>query len=266
MKDVQIILDEYEAFVEKFKPKKTTDDCYTPENVYEAIADWACMEYGIRREDIVRPFYPGGDYERFDYPENCCVLDNPPFSILAEIIRFYNAHNIRFFLFSPTLTILHGDFDYCRLITDADITYENGANVNTSFVTNLEREYIVRSMPELRRIIIAENKKNLSKVKKELPKYVYHAEVLTASMVNKMSAAGVDYRLKAKDALHIENLDAQKKSGKKIFGGGLLLSSKAAAEKAAAEKAAAEKAVAEKAVVWELSEREREWIAMLDAR
>ena len=28
---------EYFDFVEKFKPKKTTDDCYTPENVYEAI-------------------------------------------------------------------------------------------------------------------------------------------------------------------------------------------------------------------------------------
>ena len=28
---------EYEDFVEKFKPKKTTDDCYTPPNVYEEV-------------------------------------------------------------------------------------------------------------------------------------------------------------------------------------------------------------------------------------
>ena len=28
----------YEAFTEKFKAKKTTDDCYTPENVHEAHA------------------------------------------------------------------------------------------------------------------------------------------------------------------------------------------------------------------------------------
>ena len=28
---------EYDAFVEKFKPKKTTDDCYTPPLVYDAI-------------------------------------------------------------------------------------------------------------------------------------------------------------------------------------------------------------------------------------
>ena len=27
----------YEEFVEKFKPKKTTDDCYTPLVVYEVI-------------------------------------------------------------------------------------------------------------------------------------------------------------------------------------------------------------------------------------
>lgn len=32
-------LSEYDAFVEKFKPKKTTDDCYTPANVYDAVAD-----------------------------------------------------------------------------------------------------------------------------------------------------------------------------------------------------------------------------------
>ena len=48
-----------------------------------------------------------------------------------------------------------------------------------------------------------------------------------------------------------------------MFGGGLLLSEKAAAEKAAAEKAAAEKAAAEK---WELSERERQIVRALGHR
>ena len=32
----------YEQFVEKFKPRKTTDDCYTPPLVYEAVKGWAC--------------------------------------------------------------------------------------------------------------------------------------------------------------------------------------------------------------------------------
>lgn len=51
---------EYKEFVEKFKPKKTTDDCYTPKPVYDVIADWVAEEYGLDRTDFVRPFYPGG--------------------------------------------------------------------------------------------------------------------------------------------------------------------------------------------------------------
>ena len=30
---------DYHAFVQKFKPKKTTDDCYTPDIVYNAVAE-----------------------------------------------------------------------------------------------------------------------------------------------------------------------------------------------------------------------------------
>ena len=66
--------DEYKAFEEKFKPKKTTDDCYTPENVYEVVAGWACACYGIDRARVVRPFWPGADYRRFDYPDRKSVV------------------------------------------------------------------------------------------------------------------------------------------------------------------------------------------------
>ncbi|MFR0556541.1 hypothetical protein [Pseudoscardovia radai] len=55
---------------------------------------------------IVRPFWPGTDYERAQYPDGCVVVDNPPFSILAKIIRFYQAHGIRFFLFAPRPDIM----------------------------------------------------------------------------------------------------------------------------------------------------------------
>ena len=79
----------YEEFVEKFKPKKTTDDCYTPPAVYEAVKDWAVKEYGLEGKEIVRPFYPGGDYESYDYPTDCVVIDNPPFSILSKICKWY---------------------------------------------------------------------------------------------------------------------------------------------------------------------------------
>ena len=67
----------YDELFEKFKPKKTTDDCMTPPQVYDVVRDWACREYNINPERIVRPFWPGGDYENFDYPDGCVVLDNP---------------------------------------------------------------------------------------------------------------------------------------------------------------------------------------------
>lgn len=31
---------DYNTFVEKFKPKKTTDDCHTPEYIYNAVLGW----------------------------------------------------------------------------------------------------------------------------------------------------------------------------------------------------------------------------------
>ena len=70
---------EYDAFLDKFKRKLTTDDCYTPDNVYNAVADWVAEEYRLDRACFVRPFYPGGDYQSYDYPPECVVVDNPPF-------------------------------------------------------------------------------------------------------------------------------------------------------------------------------------------
>lgn len=66
---------EYQAFVDKFKPKLTTDDCYTPQIVYDAIADWTAKTYGLDKSTFVRPFYPGGDYQHFKYPDGCIVVD-----------------------------------------------------------------------------------------------------------------------------------------------------------------------------------------------
>lgn len=52
--------DEYKAFTEKFEAKHTTDDCYTPEEVYKAVADYVEKRYGIAQKRFIRPFYPGG--------------------------------------------------------------------------------------------------------------------------------------------------------------------------------------------------------------
>lgn len=141
----------YEEFVEKFKPKLTTDDCMTPPEVYDTVRDWVCEEYGIDQAGIIRPFWPGEDYQTQDYPEGCVVLDNPPFSILSTIIAWYQERGIRFFLFAPTLTAFSGRknlMDVNHIVCDCDIEYENGAIVHTSFVSNLTRGIVAqRSLP-----------------------------------------------------------------------------------------------------------------------
>ena len=61
----------YEEFVEKFKPKKTTDDCYTPPEIYEAIKDWVCKCYNIDPENVIRvpTGMCGGGQPAFFHPE-----------------------------------------------------------------------------------------------------------------------------------------------------------------------------------------------------
>ena len=98
--------EEYQEFLKKFEAKKTTDDCYTPDNIYDAVRDWVAEKYEIGSAAIVRPFYPGGDYKSEKYPFGCVVIDNPPFSIISEICEWYTSKRINFFLFAPTLTLL----------------------------------------------------------------------------------------------------------------------------------------------------------------
>lgn len=244
---------EYDAFIEKFKPKKTTDDCYTPPLVYEAVKNWACAEYGIDPERIVRPFYPGGDYEHFDYSGGAVVLDNPPFSISSQIYEFYIGHGIPFFLFAPSLTAFSGRKTAMRvnhIICDANITYENGAVVRTAFVTSYGGDVIAQTAPSLGAAISEAMEKTLAETKREAPKYEYPDHVLTAAMLQKYSKYGIDMKVRRGECTLISALDAQRGPKKTIFGCGLLLSERAAAERAAAERAAAQR--------WELSPREWE--------
>ena len=255
---------EYQAFVEKFKSKKTTDDCYTPEPVYEAVRAWAVRRYGLEGRPIVRPFYPGGDYERFDYPEGCVVLDNPPFSILSQICRTYEARGIPFFLFAPTLTLFTvagGTVNY--LPAAAQITYENGAKVNTSFLTNLG-DCKIEMAPDLYAAVSSADAGIRAERVAALAKYIYPPHLLSVGGFD-IVKRGVGLRFSASDVSFVRALDAQREAGKTIYGAGFLLSERAAAERAAAEKAAAERAAAEKATAekWQLSEREWEIVHSL---
>lgn len=89
--------EDYEGFIEKFKPKLTTDDCYTPEIVYNAVAGYVAARYGLSRERFVRPFWPGADYKAYPYESGDVVVDNPPFSILTEIQKYYTSRGVKFF-------------------------------------------------------------------------------------------------------------------------------------------------------------------------
>ena len=253
------LFEDYEGFVEKFKPKRTTDDCYTPDEIYEVVAEWVAEKYGVRRSDMVRPFWPGGDYESFDYPVGCCVVDNPPFSILACIKRFYVDRGVRFFLFAPSLTCFSGKMtcELTHVICDAKITYENGAVVPTSFVTNMGGDVVAESEPELSDRINEANDRRLKQKAKSLPKYEYPDEVLTAAKLQWMARHHTRLVVRRGDCCRISKLDANPRG---IFGGGLLLSERAAAERAAAERAAAERAAATR---WQLSERERGIVSMM---
>jgi hypothetical protein len=256
MSQLKASFNDYEGFVEKFKPKKTTDDCYTPPEVMEVVNSYVERRWGIDRSRFVRPFWPGGDYEGHEYPDGCVVVDNPPFSMLAKIKRFYMERGIPFFLFCPSLTAF-GSFDErcCVILSDSNIVYENGAIVRTGFVTSLPSPNVAESEPDLGDAINAVCDELRHRGKKELPKYEYPLEVVTAARMQFYAAHHTRYAVPKGECCRIGAMDAQRAVGKTIFGGALLLSERAAAERAAAERAAAERAAAHR---WKLSDRERE--------
>lgn len=142
----------YDAFVEKFtKPReKTTDDCYTPEPVYNTVLEWLGEQVDLAGREIVRPFWPDTDYKTFYYPEGCVVVDNPPFSILSQIVTYYVANNIAFFLFAPGKT-LFTKRPITHVVVNTNVTFENKAAINIGFLSSLFGNTRVWLCGELRR-------------------------------------------------------------------------------------------------------------------
>lgn len=256
---------EYAAFTAKFKPKKTTDDCYTPPAVYNAVAEWVAREYELNPADFVRPFWPDTDYTEFPYRAGCVVVDNPPFSLFARILDYYTRRGIRFFLFGPALTLfsrrnLPG---ICYFPLGVDVTYENGAKVKTSFVTNLDICRIRTSSSLYKAVQRAAKEKDTS-----LPVYAYPDYLVTAALMQKVSAQGVDLRILPEECASVSNIASMRAAGTSPFGGAFLLSQaaadrwRAAREEAKAAKAAkaADSLDADGNIVWTLSEQEMKLI------
>lgn len=244
----------YSEFVEKFKPKKTTDDCYTPPKVYEAIKNYVVSYYKLGADvEIVRPFYPGGDYENFDYPKNAVVVDNPPFSIISKIKDFYCKNNIKFFLFAPGLTLLskNDDSSVSYIITGNNIIYENGANIPTGFVTNLG-DFRIRTDPKLKKII-----EDIQDDGKRQVNYQYPKNLISSALLNKYVKRGLEIKFKNEDVHFTRQLDNQMKLKKTIFGAGYLISD----DKVKELKLETENKKIDN--TWTLSEREKEIINKL---
>lgn len=243
------IHEDYDGFVAKFKPRKTTDDCYTPQPVYDAVLGWLRENVDIEGREIVRPFWPGGDYEHYDYPDGCVVVDNPPFSIFTKVCRFFQ--------FAPHLTLLSPvGMNWTGIVCDARVTYENGACVDTSFASNLFGDIRIMTAPDLLARI-----KNAAKTKRrlmDLPKYIYPDNVVSAALLGKI-APYVKFEVRASECRRVHKLDNQK--GGSVYGGGYLLSDKATARKIEAYEQAAKRTAV---IVLELSEREKQIIAELE--
>lgn len=258
------VFNDYEGFVEKFKPKKTTDDCYTPTEIYDTVLEWLGENVDLKGREIKRPFYPGGNYKVEHYPDNCVVVDNPPFSIISKIITYYITSGVKFFLFAPTLTLASNsiakrtDIDVNYIVCGAQVTYANGAIVSTSFISNLFGGVRIWVCGELCQRIKKVNDRRVKENTKSLPKYEYPRNVTSTAILSRLSKRGVSFKIRKQECRYIKALEGQKKVGKGIFGSGFLLSDRAAAEKAAAE------SMAEKAIVWELSEREKRIIKELN--
>ncbi len=231
--------------------------------MYDAILNWVCSEYGVDKNKVIRPFYPGRDYESEDY-QNKIVVDNPPFSIFKKIVKFYVDNGVKFFLFGPGLTIGSiADLEVTMLITDTRITYHNGAVVNTSFCTNLDDpETIIRVVPQLTSIIRESNCENLRREKKITQKHLYPKFVTSTAMLGRIVNRGVEIKIPRKEMFKIRKLEHQ--NGKyAIFGGGFLISKRVQRLIEEAENEPCANKICEDTKEWKLSEREMEIVEKL---
>lgn len=222
--------EEYTRFVNKFALKKTTDDCYTPPEIYNAVKDWCLDKYNLNSARILRPFYPGSDYQSVEYTKDSVVIDNPPFSIISQICYWYMERKIRFFLFAPTLSLFNtaaGKANY--IVCSEKIVYENGARVNTSFVTNMGNDKITTA-PELNKRLKDIRKRQYSKNKNKIE---YPDNVITAALLTKIANSDALFEVRAEECKFIRKIDAYKKP---LYGAGFLISDKAAQRKTDIEK------------------------------
>ena len=262
-----IVFNDYESFIKKFTEKpKTTDECWTPKDVYEAVVRYVDeVVTPLDGKQILRPFYPGGDYEHADYPEDGVVIDNPPFSIFSKICRFYMAKGVPFFLFGPGLTIMSACKHGCTAVFTRDsMTFTNGAVVRCNFASNLYGGLLAVTAPRLGELLEACPSQ---RQKVGLPSYEYPANLLSASDMQTLAKSDEAFAVPREACVIARRLDGMPK-GKTLFGDHYLLADDLARAKEKAKEKAKERAKerAKAAIHVELSARERAVVDRLNGR
>ena len=257
-----IIFNDYESYVAKFADQaKTTDDTYTPRDVYEAVLTYVRSVYDMTDKVVLRPFYPGGDYENAEYPENGVVIDNPPFSIFVSIVEFYTVRNVPFFIFGPGMTIT-SCCRYCTAVIIAEqITFENGVKIKCNFASNLFGNMMIKTAPQLDELLRA----CPSQVQpKKLARMEYPDEVLSVGHMHTICKGGIEFNVTRDECEIIRRLDLLESNAHKggLFGYHFLLNSEKTAEKVAAKEQAIAKRNEEVDVI-KLSQRERRIVERL---
>lgn len=203
---------DYNGFLERHTKEvsgKSTDELYTPPEVYEVVLKWVqdnCPS--IKGKRIMRPFRPGGDYKAEDY-DGAVVIDNPPFFIEHLIIRWYVDHGVHFFLFCPALTLFRGStiLDQLTFVAAyARVEYYHNETVKaiipTSFVTNMPdlADYQMMSAPELRTAIMQAQGKQETTAKPA--KTEYHPNLVTPYRLSTLAEVGIHMRIRREETLY----------------------------------------------------------------
>ena len=257
-----IVFHDYESFLAKFADNpKTTDDCFTPKDVYEAVVRYVGTVVDLSDKVILRPFFPGGDYENAEYPENGIVIDNPPFSMFLPIVKFFTARRIPFFLFGPGMTIVWAS-KYCTVLCiNNNIVFENGASVACNFASNLFGDIVAMTAPMLSDFIAACKSQN---TKQKQSQYVYPDNMLCVSELQAICKGGVDFAVSRDETHMIDKMDLHPKKCN-IFGTRFLVSDDVVRRKQEAlELSKEEQAKAGTFVQIELSEREKRIVERLN--
>ena len=252
-----IVFHDYESFLAKFADSpKTTDDCFTPQDVYQAVVDYVGTIIDMSDKVVLRPFFPGGDYENAEYPYNGIVIDNPPFSMFLPIVKFYTARKIPFFLFGPGMTIVWAS-KYCTVICiNNNITFENGAKIQCNFASNLFGDTVAMTAPRLSQAIAACPSQI---VKPKNAQYAYPDNMLCVSDLQAICKGGIDFAVSRSETHMIDKMDLHPKKCN-IFGTRFLISDDVVERK----KKALEKARAATVANIQLSDRERRIIERLN--